>query len=191
MAATVALLRALSLLAAGGPLFLRRPTSRPGDPGTSDTIPNSRLPVSANLGAFVVFFAALFVFSGSTHAAWALALAASGCAVALLGAVVVWKSRLALGPAWSLVAKAGEQTGLVTRGPYRRVRHPIYLGFSLVATGQAVAFGSVPALLVVLIGVIPSFVWRAVEEERVLMRVFGEHFVSYRKQTKMIVPYVL
>jgi protein-S-isoprenylcysteine O-methyltransferase Ste14 len=191
MVPTVALLRALALLAAATPMFVPRPSSRPEKRGTPDTIADTRRAVSANLGAFVVFFAVLFVFSGSTHAAWALAWAASGCAVALTGAVVVWKSRVALGPAWSLVPKAGEQTGLITNGPYRLVRHPIYLGFSLVATGQAVAFSSVPALLVVVICVIPSFVWRAVEEERVLMRVFGEHFVSYRKQTKMIVPYVL
>jgi protein-S-isoprenylcysteine O-methyltransferase Ste14 len=39
--------------------------------------------------------------------------------------------------------------------------------------------------------VIPSFVWRAFEEERVLVSVFGEPYVSYRRQTKMFVPYVL
>jgi protein-S-isoprenylcysteine O-methyltransferase Ste14 len=60
-----------------------------------------------------------------------------------------------------------------------------------VAIGQAVAFDSAPALLIVLTGVIPSFVWRAFDEESVLVRVFGEQYVSYRKQTKMFIPYVL
>ena len=63
--------------------------------------------------------------------------------------------------------------------------------FGAVAIGQAVAFNSAPALLIVLTCVIPSFVWRALEEERVLVSVFGEPYISYRKQTKMIVPYVL
>ena len=71
---------------------------------------------------------------------------------------------------------------MVTSGPYRLIRHPIYLGLSIVAVGQAVAFSSGPALLLVWACVIPSFVWRAREEERLLIRIFGEVYVSYRKK---------
>ena len=191
MSPTVALLRALSLLALASPLFLPRRRPAPENRRTPDKTAHTRLAVLANSAASGLFFPALFVFFGSTHEPYALALGVAGCAIAVTGSVIVWKSRLELGPAWSFVAKASDQTGLITSGLYHLVRHPIYLGLSLLAIGQAVAFDSAPALLIVLTCVIPSFVWRAFEEERVLVSVFGEHYVSYRKQTKMFVPYVL
>ena len=191
MSPTVALLRALALLALASPMFVPRRRPAPENWRTPDKTAHTRLAVCANFGAFSLFFPALFVFSGSTHGPRALAFGVAGCAIAVTGSVLVWKSRVALGPAWSLVPKARDQTGFITSGPYHLVRHPIYLGLSLLAIGQAVAFESAPALLIVLTGVIPSFVWRAFEEERVLISVFGKHYVSYRKQTKMFVPYVL
>ena len=191
MSLTVALLRATSLLALASLLFISK--RRPGPEGRlmpHKTI-RAGLAVLANFGAVGLFFPALFGFAGSTCAPWALALGVLGGAIALTGSILVWKSRLELGAAWSLLPKAGDQTGVVTSGPYRRVRHPIYLGLSVLAIGQAVAFSSGPAVFIVLACVIPSFVWRAREEERFLISIFGEVYVSYRQKTKMIVPYVL
>ena len=89
------------------------------------------------------------------------------------------------------MTKADAGTGLITSGPYRLVRHPIYLGISLLALGEALAFGSWPACLVVLSGIVPTFVWRAQAEETLLMRAFGERYEHYRQRTKMIIPHFL
>jgi protein-S-isoprenylcysteine O-methyltransferase Ste14 len=191
MSLTVALLRATSLLALASPMFIGKRRPAPEDRLRPDKTVRARLAVFANFGAFGLFFPALFVFAGSTRAPWALALGVAGCVIAVTGSVIIWKSRLELGAAWSLLPKAGDQTGVVTSGPYCLVRHPIYLGLSVLAVGQAVAFSSGPAFLIVLACVIPSFVWRAREEERFLISIFGELYVSYRKKTKMIVPHVL
>ncbi len=145
----------------------------------------------ANLSAFGVFFASLVVRSGSFDASVALPLALLGCLLALAGAVLVVRSRKELGPAWSFVPKADQRTGLVTTGPYRLARHPIYLGFALLATGEALAFGSWPALVIVLCGVVPTFAWRARAEETLLGRMFGERYAVYRQRTKMIIPHLL
>lgn len=150
-----------------------------------------RVPVLVNFAAFGLFFPALFLFR-ATPEGWAvLILAATGCLLAAAGAVVIVRSRIELGSAWSLVAMADEATGLVTTGLYRLVRHPIYLGFFMLTTGEALAFASWPAVLVILAGIVPSFLWRAVWEERVLRRTFGERYDLYRKQTRMIIPYLL
>jgi protein-S-isoprenylcysteine O-methyltransferase Ste14 len=191
MSLTVALLRAISLLALASPMFIGQRRPAPQDRLMPDKTVRARLAVFANFGAVGLFFPVLFVFAGSTHAPWMLDLGVLGGAIAVTGSVIVWRSRLELGAAWSLLPKAGDQTGVVTSGPYRLVRHPIYLGLSVVAVGQAVAFSSGPAFLIVLACVIPSFVWRAREEERFLISIFGEVYVSYRQKTKMIVPYVL
>ena len=104
----------------------------------------------------------------------ALPLALSGCLLALAGAALVLRSRAELGSAWSFVPKADQDTGLVTTGPYGVVRHPIYLGLALLAMGEAVAFGSRPALMIVLTGIVPTFAWRARAEEKLLSRTLGE-----------------
>ena len=88
-------------------------------------------------------------------------------------------------------AQGGRGRGLVRTGPYRLVCHPIYLGFALVATGQALAFGNWPALMTVLFGIVPTFAWRARAEEKILSRTFGERYAVYQKQGKMIIPYLL
>jgi len=113
------------------------------------------------------------------HEDWAWALA------------LVLRSRTELGAAWSLVPDANQGTGLVTTGPYRIVRHPIYLGLTLLAMGEALAFGSWPALMVVLFGIVPTFAWRARAEEKLLSRTFGQRFADYRRRTSMIIPHVL
>jgi protein-S-isoprenylcysteine O-methyltransferase Ste14 len=121
----------------------------------------------------------------------ALPLALSGCLLALAGTALVLRSRAALGPAWSFVPKADQGTGLVTTGPYRLVRHPIYLGLILLSMGAALAFSSWPAFFIVLSGIIPTFAWRAHSEEQLLSRTFGERYEVYRERTKMIIPHLL
>lgn len=150
-----------------------------------------RAPLAANFSAFALFFTFLLIFDVSTETAMALPLALLGCLVAVASAALVLRSRAELGAAWSLAPHADESTGLVTTGPYRLVRHPIYLGLSLLAMGQGLAFGSWPACLIVLVGVVPTFIWRACVEERLLYRTFGERFEIYRRRTTMLVPYIL
>jgi protein-S-isoprenylcysteine O-methyltransferase Ste14 len=147
--------------------------------------------VVANLAAAGLFFFSLAIFPGSSEASIALPLALSGCLLALMGAALVVKSRAELGPAWSLGPKADQGTGLVTTGPYRLVRHPIYLGLALLSMGQALAFGSWPALMIVVFAIVPTFAWRARTEEKLLSRTFDERYTVYRRRTKMIVPYLL
>lgn len=191
MATLVIVLRAVALLAVAGPALLavsRRdgePKARPRQDG------GGQAPVVANISVFVLFFFSLLGFPGSPEASLALPLALAGCFLALAGAALVLRSRVELGPAWSFVPRADQETGLVTTGPYRLVRHPIYLGLALLAAGEALAFGSWPALMIVLTGIVPTFAWRARAEEILLSRTFGERYALYQKQTRMIVPYLL
>ena len=191
MSILVTVLRAASLLAFAGPILLTvggrdRKRSRGGDRRRGD-----RAPVLANFAAFGLFFAFLAAFAGTAAGPAALLLALCGCLLALAGAALVLWSRAELGAAWSLVPTADQGTGLVTTGPYRLIRHPIYLGLSMLAMGEALAFSSWPAVAVVFSAIVPSFVWRACAEERLLADTFGERYAHYRKLTKMMIPYLL
>ena len=190
MSTLVILLRTVSLLAFAGPMLLRV-SGRDGGPKTrASQEGGGRAPVVANFSAFGLFFPSLLIFSGSSDASMALPLALFGYLLALEGAALVLRSRAELGPAWSFVPKADQGTGLVTTGPYHLVRHPIYLGLTLLAMGEVLAFGSWPALMIVLSGIVPTFAWRARAEEKLLSRSFGERYAVYRRRTEMIIPYL-
>src|SRR5262249_57812246 len=124
--------------------------------GVGERGPGDRAAVLANFAAVGLFFALMIASGGSADGPVALLLAVCGCLLAVAGSALVIRSRRELGSAWSLVPTAGQGTGLVTTGPYRLVRHPIYLGLVLVAAGEALAFGSWPALIIVLSGIVPT-----------------------------------
>ena len=187
----VLILRAIALLAFGGPALIRARGRRGEKRSPSEERRGCRLPVLANFSAFGLFFTLLAVAPGGSEGPMALLLAVAGALVALTGSAVVLRSRAELGDAWSLVPIASEHTGVVTTGPYRLVRHPIYLGLSLLALGEATAFGSSPAIVAIFAAVVPSFLWRARVEERLLLRIFGERYLLYRKHTKSMIPYLL
>jgi protein-S-isoprenylcysteine O-methyltransferase Ste14 len=191
MSTLVIVLRAISLLALAGPMLLGANRHPRGSRSRTRQDGGPRAPLAANFVAFGLFFPSLLIFSGGAPPGVALGVALSGCLVALSGAAIVLRSRAALGPAWSLVPKADQDTGLVTTGPYRLVRHPIYLGLALLAVGQALAFASWPALAIALAGIVPTFAWRARAEESLLSRTFGERYAVYRRRTKMIIPHLL
>jgi len=191
MSTLVTLLRIVSLLAFAGPMLLAV-TGRRGGPKTRARQGGTdRAPLVANLAAVGMYLPSLLVFSGSPVGSTSLRLAFSGSLLAVAGAALVLRSRIELGPAWSFVPRTDQDSGLVTTGPYRLVRHPIYLGLALLVMGQALAFGSWPALMIVLSGVVPTFAWRARAEEKLLGRTYGERYAVYRQRTKMLIPYVL
>lgn len=172
MSTTVVLLRIVALLAFAG-LMLLAVSWRRGQANThARQDGGDRAPVVANLAAFGLFLLSFLISFGSPAGSTALLLALSGSLLALMGAALVVSSRAELGPAWSFVPKADQRTGLITAGPYGLVRHPIYLGLALLAIGEALAFDSWLALFIALSGIVPTFVWRARAEEKLLSRIW-------------------
>jgi protein-S-isoprenylcysteine O-methyltransferase Ste14/uncharacterized membrane protein YdjX (TVP38/TMEM64 family) len=183
--------RAASLLAFAGLMLLNvggrdRKRSKGADQRHGD-----RTPVLANFAAFGLFFSLMIAFVGSAEGPVALPLAICGCILAVVGSIVVVLSRRELGSAWSFAPMVGQSSGLVTSGPYRIVRHPIYLGLSLLAIGQAVAFAGWPAIAAVFLAIVPTFLWRARAEETLLTRTHGDRYDQYRGETKLMIPYLL
>jgi protein-S-isoprenylcysteine O-methyltransferase Ste14 len=75
-------------------------------------------------------------------------------------------------------------SALVTGGPYRLTRNPMYLGMACLYTGLALAFGLLwsLALLPVVLVLVDRFV--IVREERYLERRFGDSYRNYRAQVR-------
>jgi len=75
---------------------------------------------------------------------------------------------------------------LVTWGPYRYVRHPSYLGYFLMFVGLFFLWPS-PLTLFPLMA-IPGYLRVTIEEERLLMRRFGDQFLEYQRRTGRFIP---
>jgi protein-S-isoprenylcysteine O-methyltransferase Ste14 len=78
---------------------------------------------------------------------------------------------------------------LVTGGPYRLVRHPVYLGMLVTTLGIALALGSIWGLLLVAFAFLPMTLWRVRLEEAALAQRFGRVWEAYAAGTTYaIVP---
>lgn len=113
-----------------------------------------------------------------------------GLATAVCGAALAILSRMLLGRNWSATVQLKQEHELITIGPYRLVRHPIYTGLLLLFLGNAVMVGDWRGLLAVAI-VLASF-WRKLRLEEVwLTEHFGEPYRLYQARTKALIPGVL
>jgi protein-S-isoprenylcysteine O-methyltransferase Ste14 len=77
---------------------------------------------------------------------------------------------------------------LVTSGPYRFVRHPIYSGILAGGIGTAVALNWSWLIVVAISGI--YFIYSATVEERYLTKEFPVAYPEYRRSTKMLIPFL-
>jgi protein-S-isoprenylcysteine O-methyltransferase Ste14 len=108
---------------------------------------------------------ALVIAAGAAVACWALVYFAS----------------------WRLRAKIDAGHQLATGGPFAYLRHPIYLALDLLALGSAIWIPT-PALWLSVALMCIGGDLRARAEERLLLRVFGAAYDTYRERTRRFVP---
>jgi protein-S-isoprenylcysteine O-methyltransferase Ste14 len=127
----------------------------------------------------------VFKAHGITDDPW---LEGIGLAIFVLGlALAVW-ARIYLGRNWGMPMSEKDDPELVTAGPYRRIRHPIYTGIILAMVGTTVAVSLYWLVAVVLLGA--YFVYSAVMEERYLAKLLPDAYPRYKRSTKMLIPFI-
>ena len=87
---------------------------------------------------------------------------------------------------WKRIYKA--QGRLVTDGIYRYVRHPQYLGFTLITGGWLIHWPTVPTALMWPVLVI-AYHKLAKREERDMQQLFGEDYREYANKVPMMIPF--
>lgn len=109
-------------------------------------------------------------------------LCASGVSVA------IW-ARHVLGRNWSGKVVVQQEHHVVDEGPYRMIRHPIYLGVLLAMLGVCVILGYIFSFAY-LIFCIFGLVRKSKQEEELLISQFPGKYEQYQKRTKALIPYV-
>jgi protein-S-isoprenylcysteine O-methyltransferase Ste14 len=129
------------------------------------------------------------VLRGGALAVHSLVLAAIGALLFACGiGLAIW-ARLHLGRNWGMPMTQRAEPELVTSGPYRFVRHPIYSGL-LTATLGTVLVNNLLGLVVVAV-LVAYFYYCGTVEERNLAAVFPAAYPEYRSRTKMLIPFLL
>jgi len=112
-----------------------------------------------------------------------------GLALFALGlAFAIW-ARLNIGRNWGTPMTQKDEPELVTSGPYRFVRHPIYSGILTAGVGTAVALSWWWIIAVALGGF--YFIYSAIVEERYLTEQFPDAYPAYKRSARMLVPFIL
>lgn len=152
-----------------------------------------RMRVRRAAGARLVFLVVALVLirvkalRGDTenHGPWT-----SGIGLALFFAglaFAVW-ARVHLGRNWGMPMSQKADPQLVTSGPYRLVRHPIYSGMILALIGTAVAVSYYWLTLAALLT--GYFVYSATREERYMTERFPDAYPAYKRSSKMLIPFI-
>jgi protein-S-isoprenylcysteine O-methyltransferase Ste14 len=134
----------------------------------------------ALVGTFLLNVVAYLPIEDSTSTA---SLFASSVVVLLGTGFTIW-SLAVLGRCFGLFP---EVRGLVLRGPYRLVRHPVYLGEVAAALGLLLA--KPHPLVIALVGVFVGFQYlRTVYEERALSAAYPAEYPAYARQVPRLLP---
>jgi protein-S-isoprenylcysteine O-methyltransferase Ste14 len=124
-------------------------------------------------------------FPALGHPHWA---PAAGLVVMWAGLAVRAWSVVVLGRAFRTTVEVERGQEVVTRGPYRWVRHPSYSGVLLLAAGYGLAAGNWLSLLLTIVLPLVSVLLRITVEEQALVRMLGRPYERYRAATKRLVP---
>jgi len=94
----------------------------------------------------------------------------TGVIVFFLGAFIYFK--------WEIFWRETYKGQLVINGIFRRIRHPHYTSLLIVGFGLAFFFYSLFALAIAIIA-IPIMIWSILDEEKLLIKQYGEEYKKY------------
>jgi protein-S-isoprenylcysteine O-methyltransferase Ste14 len=118
-----------------------------------------------------------------------MALRLAGLSIAVASALFAAWAMWSLGKSYGIRMDLFEGHRLVTEGPYRITRHPMYLGIVSFHVGATLAMESLGLLVITLLYVIPFTAIRVRAEDAVLAERFGDEFRAFAGRVPALVPF--
>jgi protein-S-isoprenylcysteine O-methyltransferase Ste14 len=118
-------------------------------------------------------------------------------AIAVLGAVILcaalvlfYRSHADLGRNWSISLQIRQEHRLVITGIYRRIRHPMYASFFLLAIAQLALLPNWFAGTTGLVAIALLYGFRVGPEEQMMAERFGAEYQDYMAHTGRLTPWI-
>ncbi len=118
----------------------------------------------------------LVLFGGGPAMMTAIHIISNG--LVIIGFAIMWKG-------WKLIY--GGKGGLVTTGPYARVRHPQYTGLFIVMISMLIQW---PTIITALMFPVLIYVYYRLSkrEEEEMLKAYGDEYRRYMGKTPMFIP---
>jgi len=106
----------------------------------------------------------------------------------LSGLVIRWWAILTLGRFFTVDVATRRGQPVVQTGPYRFARHPSYTGALIAFSGIGVFMSNWLSIVVLLVPITVSILYRIRIEERALLAALGFPYADYCAHTKRLIP---
>jgi protein-S-isoprenylcysteine O-methyltransferase Ste14 len=113
---------------------------------------------------------------------------AAGAMLCVAGLAFATWARVVLGRNWGMPMTLHANPKLVTSGPYRYVRHPIYTGLTAMWIGTSLVY---PFAAVPCAATVAYCVASALREERDMAERFPAAYAEYKHRSKMLIPFLI
>ncbi|HKQ60542.1 MAG TPA: isoprenylcysteine carboxylmethyltransferase family protein [Candidatus Polarisedimenticolaceae bacterium] len=133
---------------------------------------------------------AVWISASTRVGAFAPGVVSNAVAVGLLagGLILRWWAILVLGRWFTVDVAIQEGHELVTRGPYRWLRHPSYTGAFVAFVGMSLTFANSLAAVAFVAPILAALIARIHVEERALAAQFGTAWREHAARTWRLVP---
>lgn len=111
-----------------------------------------------------------------------------GIPLIILGGYIYFYNRHVMGKTWSIKVETKKE--LITKGLFKHVRHPLYLGCLTASLGLVISTLSILQLIIFILLNLPYTIKRALLEEEILIKTLKGYKV-YMKKTKMFIPRII
>lgn len=142
----------------------------------------------AGLGTIPIFFYILTSRIDSFRLPLPAWLRWIGAGLIFAGDFLFIRSHRALGKNWSPLLEIRKEHALVTEGPYRFIRHPMYAAIFLIGTGTSLLSANWLVTLAHMISMISMYLVRVSDEEEMMIEQFGDEYREYMRRTGRLVP---
>jgi len=145
---------------------------------------------AVTISYIVLFFAIIteFYFHVKSLEIWVVLI---GVALLSFSVRMRFWGMAALGKQWAVHAVGArkiKKVRIVKIGPFRYIRHPIYLGIMTECLAFPIIAGAFYSLVLALTVCVPLVFIRALSEEQTSVRRFGDKYLTYRKEVGMFLP---
>ena len=103
---------------------------------------------------------------------------------------ILYRSHADLGKNWTPTLAIQKEHALVTNGIYKHIRHPMYSAHLLWAIAQIFILHNWIAGFSFIVVMVPHYLLRVDDEEKMLQDQFGAVYTDYMKKTGRIIPKV-